>query len=146
MLFKLKRQSRYIQIWSSKKPALFYCVNILRNTKILCSTGSPSPPEFDPPAPHRQSVYYNAPGKTSKCASSNQYSVQLRKHIILTLSSICTVSNAAKFPLQKPRPPTPPDESPPPPEPHVTGSDGYYNEDSFKGMASWHHTYHLYSI
>lgn len=146
MLFKLKRQSRYIQIWSSKKPAIFYCVNILRNTKILCSTGSPSPPEFDPPAPHRQSVYYNAPGKTSKCASSNQYSVQLRKHIDLTLSSICTVSNAAKFPLQKPRPPTPPDESPPPPEPHVTGSDGYYNEDSFKGMASWHHTYHLYSI
>lgn len=67
--------------------------------------GSPSPPEFDPPAPHRQSVYYNAP-----------------------------VSNAAKFPLQKPRPPTPPDESPPPPEPHVTGSDGYYNENSFKDL------------
>ncbi|XP_052698798.1 uncharacterized protein LOC128176461 isoform X8 [Crassostrea angulata] len=67
--------------------------------------GSPSPPEFDPPAPHRQSVYYNAPE-----------------------------SNAAKFFLQKPRPPTPPDESPPPPEPHVTGSDGYYNEDSFKDL------------
>lgn len=65
----------------------------------------PSPPEFDPPAPHRESVYYNGPE-----------------------------SNAAKSFLQKPRPPTPQDESPPPPEPHLTGSDGYYNENSFKDL------------
>ncbi|XP_065942692.1 uncharacterized protein [Magallana gigas] len=80
-------------------------VNKLNKTTVTVKPRSPSPPEFDPPTPHRQSVYYNAP-----------------------------VSNAAKFPLQKPRPPTPPDESPPPPEPHVTGSDGYYNEDSFKDL------------
>nr|XP_022332528.1 uncharacterized protein LOC111130111 isoform X4 [Crassostrea virginica] len=67
--------------------------------------GPPSPmEEFDPPAPHRESLYINSP-ESSTAASS-----------------------------QKSRIPTPPESCPPPPEPHTPGTQAYCNEAEFKDL------------
>ncbi|XP_056021667.1 uncharacterized protein LOC125650137 isoform X12 [Ostrea edulis] len=67
--------------------------------------GTPSPPEFDPPAPHRESVYYNAPDSDTVTSS-----------------------------LQNPHVQIPSTPSPPPPHPHTPGSRAYYNEEEFKDL------------
>ncbi|XP_056021666.1 uncharacterized protein LOC125650137 isoform X11 [Ostrea edulis] len=66
---------------------------------------TPSPPEFDPPAPHRESVYYNAPDSDTVTSS-----------------------------LQNPHVQIPSTPSPPPPHPHTPGSRAYYNEEEFKDL------------